>query len=238
MSSNAAATVGSPVTGKLHQGGTGSVGLTGYPSPPGSMPNPSILSTSMASNDGIQQLRKNGGTAFLTGSAIAEGHALEVSRGARNRRSSDGVGALGGVGKMGRMRSGSELKCDKCGKGYKHSSCLTKHLFVFPLHVFKDWFRMDKNCFSLLLPHTLDHYITYTYTNMRQCTAILSDTNIMIPPPLLPPITTTLPWRTHCTNGQDYCLPSVLRGRKRTASTLKRPNNPLLAFAFISHPPR
>jgi len=25
---------------------------------------------------------------------------------------------------------GGELKCDKCGKGYKHSSCLTKHLFV------------------------------------------------------------------------------------------------------------
>jgi hypothetical protein len=26
--------------------------------------------------------------------------------------------------------SASDLKCDKCGKGYKHSSCLTKHLFV------------------------------------------------------------------------------------------------------------
>jgi hypothetical protein len=27
-------------------------------------------------------------------------------------------------------KKGSELKCDKCGKGYKHSSCLSKHLFV------------------------------------------------------------------------------------------------------------
>jgi hypothetical protein len=193
MSSNAAATVGSPVIGKLHQGGTGSVGLTGYPSPPGSMPNPSILSTAMANGDGgIQQLRKNGGTALLTGSAIAEGHALEMNRGARNRRSSEGVGALGGVGKMGRMRSGSELKCDKCGKGYKHSSCLTKHLFVLPLHVFKDWFRMDKNCCLFTpTPHFRPLH-THTLTNMRQCTAIFADTNIMIPP-LLPLVIITLP---------------------------------------------
>jgi hypothetical protein len=28
--------------------------------------------------------------------------------------------------------SGSELRCEKCGKGYKHSSCLTKHLSVTP----------------------------------------------------------------------------------------------------------
>ncbi|KAA8905765.1 hypothetical protein FN846DRAFT_735680 [Sphaerosporella brunnea] len=124
-----AAVVGSPGIGKPHQSGTGSVAITGYPSPPGSVPTPSILSTAMAANDSIQQLRKNGGTTLLNGSAIAEGHAPEVNRGARNRRSSDGAGALGGAGKMGRMRSGSELKCDKCGKGYKHSSCLTKHLW-------------------------------------------------------------------------------------------------------------
>ena len=30
-------------------------------------------------------------------------------------------------------RSSGELRCDKCGKGYKHSSCLTKHLSVFPI---------------------------------------------------------------------------------------------------------
>ena len=27
-------------------------------------------------------------------------------------------------------RSSGELRCEKCGKGYKHSSCLTKHLSV------------------------------------------------------------------------------------------------------------
>ena len=30
----------------------------------------------------------------------------------------------------GKRTSGSELRCEKCGKGYKHSSCLTKHLSV------------------------------------------------------------------------------------------------------------
>jgi hypothetical protein len=43
----------------------------------------------------------------------------------RNRRASEGA-HLAKEGK----RVSSELKCDKCGKGYKHSSCLTKHLLV------------------------------------------------------------------------------------------------------------
>ena len=42
---------------------------------------------------------------------------------ARNRRASEGS-FLKGEGK----RAVSELRCDTCGKGYKHSSCLTKHL--------------------------------------------------------------------------------------------------------------
>lgn len=44
----------------------------------------------------------------------------------RNRRASEGSRLSKGDGK----RSGSELRCEKCGKGYKHSSCLTKHLLV------------------------------------------------------------------------------------------------------------
>ena len=46
----------------------------------------------------------------------------------RNRRASEG-GFLSG--KEGKRVSG-ELKCETCGKGYKHSSCLTKHLLVAP----------------------------------------------------------------------------------------------------------
>ena len=44
----------------------------------------------------------------------------------RNRRASDGAYLTKSDGK----RVSSELRCEKCGKGYKHSSCLTKHLLV------------------------------------------------------------------------------------------------------------
>ena len=49
----------------------------------------------------------------------------------RGRRASEGTHLSKSEGK----RASGELKCDKCGKGYKHSSCLTKHLsvFTFPL---------------------------------------------------------------------------------------------------------
>ncbi len=45
---------------------------------------------------------------------------------ARMRRASEGQHLM----KDGKKTHGSDLKCDKCGKGYKHSSCLSKHLFV------------------------------------------------------------------------------------------------------------
>lgn len=45
----------------------------------------------------------------------------------RIRRASEGSRLAKGEGKR---TSGSELRCEKCGKGYKHSSCLTKHLSV------------------------------------------------------------------------------------------------------------
>lgn len=43
----------------------------------------------------------------------------------RNRRASEGSYLTKEA-----KRVSNELKCDKCGKGYKHSSCLTKHLYV------------------------------------------------------------------------------------------------------------
>jgi hypothetical protein len=66
--------------------------------------------------------------------AITDGPALasmpEHEKGSsksRNRRASEGSRLSKGDGKR---ASGSDLKCEKCGKGYKHSSCLTKHLSV------------------------------------------------------------------------------------------------------------
>jgi hypothetical protein len=44
----------------------------------------------------------------------------------RMRRASEGQHLM----KDGKKSGGGDLKCDKCGKGYKHSSCLSKHLSV------------------------------------------------------------------------------------------------------------
>ncbi|TVY55278.1 hypothetical protein LSUE1_G010082 [Lachnellula suecica] len=43
----------------------------------------------------------------------------------RMRRASEGQHLT----KDGKKVNGGDLKCDKCGKGYKHSSCLSKHLW-------------------------------------------------------------------------------------------------------------
>ncbi|KAH7070437.1 hypothetical protein BKA63DRAFT_493471 [Paraphoma chrysanthemicola] len=65
--------------------------------------------------------------------AVTDGPALasmpEHEKGnskSRNRRASEGSRLSKGEGKR---ASASDLRCDKCGKGYKHSSCLTKHLW-------------------------------------------------------------------------------------------------------------
>lgn len=48
-----------------------------------------------------------------------------VSTKNRNRRASEGSQLVRGEGK----RVSTELRCEQCGKGYKHSSCLTKHMW-------------------------------------------------------------------------------------------------------------
>ncbi len=66
--------------------------------------------------------------------AVTDGPALaslpESEQGnskSRVRRASEGARQPKTDGKR---TSGSDLRCEKCGKGYKHSSCLTKHLSV------------------------------------------------------------------------------------------------------------
>lgn len=63
-----------------------------------------------------------------------------VSTKNRNRRASEGSHLVRGEGK----RFSTELRCEQCGKGYKHSSCLTKHMCVYP------WRPMC--CLSLAFP--------------------------------------------------------------------------------------
>ena len=69
---------------------------------------------------------------------------------ARMRRASEGSKSSKLDGKR---ASATELKCEKCGKGYKHSSCLTKHLSVYPLWLtaerFHDLFRLLISCTSV-----------------------------------------------------------------------------------------
>lgn len=58
---------------------------------------------------------------------LPPGYEVQASK-ARVRRASEGAHH----GKSEGRRASGELKCEQCGKGYKHSSCLTKHLSVPP----------------------------------------------------------------------------------------------------------
>ena len=55
-------------------------------------------------------------------SEIANGQQVK----SRGRRASEGACLPKTEGR----RVSGEVRCEKCGKGYKHSSCLTKHLLV------------------------------------------------------------------------------------------------------------
>lgn len=130
-------------------GKTPVLGNSGYPSPPSSLPTSTVVSgptlsgsnsnsNIAAAEENLQFPRKTGSLENGSGdSAIAEGYGPDAmkSAGGRRRASEGAHLVLGGAPGGSRARSGSELKCDKCGKGYKHSSCLTKHLFVLPLHL-------------------------------------------------------------------------------------------------------
>lgn len=100
-------------------GGLGSEasGLGGLPSPPASMPAHKLLN--MERN--LEQ-----SDSAVDDQEIASNEENESSDKARLRRGSDGQP----LAKEGRRFNRPEIHCQHCGKGYKHSSCLTKHLFV------------------------------------------------------------------------------------------------------------
>jgi len=95
----------------------GSLNSGSYPSPPNSLPQNGQFSKG--------SIREN--------SALVDGPSLssmsdKVNKN-RLRRASDGS-TLSSSKKKG---GNGDLKCETCGKAYKHSSCLTKHLLV-PLY--------------------------------------------------------------------------------------------------------
>ena len=90
----------------------------------------------------------------MGGTAVSDGHSLS-ERGdpgckARIRRASEGAHLTRGESK----RTSGELRCEKCGKGYKHSSCLTKHLSVsskFPHFGFQPFLARSQTRLSIAL---------------------------------------------------------------------------------------
>ena len=103
---------------------------------------PETVSTTKAGSSMVEPPRDeymhdpDGGVAGMNdyaneGSVIVDENSAAATDGrsrARVRRASEGAHLSKGEGK----RSSGELRCEKCGKGYKHSSCLTKHLLVHP----------------------------------------------------------------------------------------------------------
>ncbi|KAK3944644.1 hypothetical protein QBC46DRAFT_360960 [Diplogelasinospora grovesii] len=89
------------------------------PSPPASLPTQKFVRT--------EEMGSTQGTSAIDDELIEmsgdEGDSAFQK--ARVRRASDGQPLV----KDGRKINRPELRCEKCGKGYKHSSCLTKHLW-------------------------------------------------------------------------------------------------------------
>lgn len=89
----------------------GSLNPIGLQSPPNSLPGTSMLAS-------------KGDSAIIDGPPLSSISETPNNKN-RIRRASDGS-ALGSSKKK---PGNGELKCETCGKGYKHSSCLTKHLW-------------------------------------------------------------------------------------------------------------
>ncbi|KAL7909646.1 hypothetical protein GGI35DRAFT_390563 [Trichoderma velutinum] len=89
--------------------------MDGLPSPPASLPNKSLLEAKREAQDSAIDDDSN---------ELSADEAAHLDQ-ARIRRASDGQPLT----KDGKKSSRVEVRCETCGKGYKHSSCLTKHLW-------------------------------------------------------------------------------------------------------------
>ncbi|KAF1938578.1 hypothetical protein EJ02DRAFT_19970 [Clathrospora elynae] len=130
MAAAAKGMTGAPLEG-------GNSGLRRSSKPPAQFRGPGMaLNSTMASSmpgNGSPFGPSSYGAAAAKSEALTDGPTLatmleqdKASSKSRNRRASEGSRLSKGDGKR---TSGSDLRCEKCGKGYKHSSCLTKHLW-------------------------------------------------------------------------------------------------------------
>lgn len=93
----------------------------GHPSSMGTyFSRPALGSSSVDVTDGKASTSSNEDEADEEGLTVEKANHAK----GRNRRASEASYLLKGEGK----RLPAELRCDTCGKGYKHSSCLTKHM--------------------------------------------------------------------------------------------------------------
>lgn len=115
-------TTGMPITARRNtmskNASARAAALGSLPSPPASLPSHRIRMTSGKSDRGESAIDDD------QNDDMDEDE--EDFQQSRMRRASEGQHLM----KDGKKSSGNDLKCEKCGKGYKHSSCLTKHLFV------------------------------------------------------------------------------------------------------------
>ncbi|RPA82132.1 hypothetical protein BJ508DRAFT_101378 [Ascobolus immersus RN42] len=100
--------------------------VAGYPSPPSSLTQEGAGPLSAGGMVGFGYVRKDATPQVTSPTISTQANGIPIATSKRNRRASEGAHmALEGGGKS----TAGELKCDKCGKGYKHGSCLTKHLW-------------------------------------------------------------------------------------------------------------
>lgn len=77
---------------------------------------------------------KDGSATRKTSSALVDGPPLSsmADKGGKGGRRRASEGTRLGRGERRRSAAAGELRCEKCGKGYKHGSCLQKHKCVSP----------------------------------------------------------------------------------------------------------
>ncbi|KAK6585547.1 hypothetical protein PZA11_002274 [Diplocarpon coronariae] len=117
-------TLGMPISGRRNtisrNSSARSAALGSLPSPPASLPGHRYRLPAHGKFDRGESAIDDDQT------EMKEEEDEKGSKQARSRRASEGQHLT----KDGKKALGSDLKCEKCGKGYKHSSCLSKHLFV------------------------------------------------------------------------------------------------------------
>ncbi|RFU34774.1 hypothetical protein B7463_g1522, partial [Scytalidium lignicola] len=120
-------TVGMPITGRRNtmskSASARAAALGSLPSPPASLPSHRISLTSRSKLDRGESAIEDDEENNMDEEEDEDNHDGFSKQ--RIRRASEGQHLIKGEKK----NAGGDLKCDKCGKGYKHSSCLTKHLW-------------------------------------------------------------------------------------------------------------